>query len=200
MPLIRNFLHGDLTYTQKVIIVATGPLENLLLALLPVVGYTLLRYRRTPSRPMIFVIFIGSQFPDMVDKTLEFVRIVPWGRVGMHSLVFAVPFILSLVAYATVTDRPHLGAGFGFSYAVGWFLDFYNQLLSGTIPPSILWPFSSLSKPAATTAGAYWGGPGGIFLLLWSGVSVLILAIALVLLVRDVSTHLGQGTHDRRTR
>lgn len=186
MPILKYFL-SDLTRTEKIALIALGPLETFLLALLPVLGYVFIRYRRSPTRPMLFVVFIGSQFPDLVDKPLELARVVPWGRVGMHSLPFAIPAAVLVLVYARATDRTHLGVGFVFAYSVHWLTDWIPKFIEGTIPPSIFWPFTTISK----SPGAWWGGPGQIFLILWSICSVILLGLVLVLLVRDISNHLN---------
>ena len=100
------------------------PHEHFLVAALPVVGYFLLRYQRLPSKNMIFVVSVGSQFPDLVDKPLAHtVALLPSGRVFMHSLPFAIPISILVLWYGIVTDRPALSDGFVFSYVIHIFAD-----------------------------------------------------------------------------
>jgi hypothetical protein len=57
----------------------------------PVFAYVLVRNRGLPSRALSFAVFVGSQFPDLVDKPLaQELVVIPSGRVFVHSLLFAV--------------------------------------------------------------------------------------------------------------
>lgn len=181
MPFLKYFLSPQ-TRSEKIALIALGPLETFILALLPVVAFVFIRYRRLPTRPMLFVVFIGSQFPDLIDKPLELARVVPWGRTGMHSLPFAIPVVVLVLAYARATDRMHLGVGFVFAYSVHWLTDWLPKFTQGTIPPSIFWPFTTVSK----SPGAWWGGPGQIFLILWSSISLVLLGVVFTLLMKDI--------------
>lgn len=184
MPILEYFLSAS-TRAEKIALIALGPLETALLALLPVLGYVFVRYRRLPTRPMLFVVFVGSQYPDLIDKPLELARVVPWGRTGMHSLPFAIPVVVLVLAYAWLTDRLHLGVGFVFGYTVALLTDWLPKSMQGTIPPSVFWPFTTVSK----SPGAWWGGPGQIFLILWSVFSLGLLGVVFTLLIKDVSNH-----------
>ncbi len=71
-----------------------SPLEHALAALIPVTIYILLRRHRLPSKTMLSVVSFGSVFPDLVDKPVAYGNLIPWGRVFMHSLPFAIPVVL----------------------------------------------------------------------------------------------------------
>ena len=70
------------------------PIEHFLVAFLPVLMYVLVIDRRLPTVRLVAVAFIGSQFPDLVDKPLAYqFGLIPSGRVFMHSLPIALPFL-----------------------------------------------------------------------------------------------------------
>jgi hypothetical protein len=160
------------------------PHEHFLIAVLPIVGYYLLRYQRFPSKSLIFVIFVGSQFPDLVDKPLAHaVLILPSGRVFIHSLPFAIPICVLAIYYGAATHRPELSGAFVFAYLAHIFTDTQHVLLDGGVPPDLFWPLMrSLPRPVEPP----WGGPDGIYIALWTMFSVLILGVALIITTRDV--------------
>ncbi len=164
------------------------PLEHFLAAFLPVLAFFLLRHRQLPSLGVVFVVFVGSQFPDLVDKPLSLANIIPWGRVFMHSLPFALPIAAAILWYAVATDQQHLGGGFVFAYLLHIPGDWYGHLLSGEIPPDLLWPI--LSIPAHPDAPG-WGGPGDIYAYVWSFYSILLLSFVFMLVTADLSYQLA---------
>jgi hypothetical protein len=163
------------------------PLEHFLAAFLPVLAFFLLRYRQLPSLGVVFVVFVGSQFPDLVDKPLSLANVIPWGRVFMHSLPFALPMAAVVLLYAVATDQQHLGGGFVFAYLLHIPGDWYGRLLSGEIPPDLLWPIMSI--PAHPDAPG-WGGPGDIYAYMWSFYSILLLSLVFMMLTADISYQL----------
>jgi hypothetical protein len=165
------------------------PSEHFIIALLPVAGYALLRDRHLPSLQLVAVTFFGSQFPDLIDKPLAYeLHLIPSGRVFMHSLPFAVPLSIAVVAYAVRTDRTRLGAAFAFAHLSHLVAD--NQRI---LPPDpyvssdLLWP---LQPPVMRPAVPQWVGEGAVNLHLWTGFSVLVLALAAYILVVDLQTQL----------
>ena len=92
------------------------PWGHLFVAALPVVAYVLVRDRRLPTPKLLYVVFVGSQFPDLVDKPLahQFL-LIPNGRMFAHSLVVAVP--LCLVVTLAVRRSGHLREGVTFAFA-----------------------------------------------------------------------------------
>ena len=166
------------------------PHEHFLVAALPVVGYFLLRYQRLPSKSTIFVVFVGSQFPDLVDKPLAHtVALLPSGRVFMHSLPFAIPISILVLWYGIVTDRPALSDGFVFAYVIHIFADWQHMLRAGELPPNLLWPFM---EPLPSPVEPFWAGPGGINVSLWTMFSIVVLSGTLLLVAMDVSYQLSE--------
>ena len=164
------------------------PHEHFLVAALPIFGYILLRHRRLPSKAMTFVVFVGSQFPDIIDKPLAHsAGFLPSGRVFMHSLPFAVPIAIGILAYGFKTDRPHLSIGFVWAYAAHIVADWYPLFLNGQLPPNLFWPFM---PPLPSEAVPGWAGPGAINVSLWTMVSIVILAATILLVAMDISVQL----------
>jgi membrane-bound metal-dependent hydrolase YbcI (DUF457 family) len=161
------------------------PIEHFIVAFLPAFAYVVVRDQGLPSRALSFVVFVGSQFPDIVDKPLAHVLvIIPSGRVFMHSLPFAIPISAIVLAYGWWTDRPRVAGGFVFAYLLHLFGDNRRVLLEGSIPPDLLWPFVA---PKPRPVVPYWAGVNGINLYLWTVFSVVVLSVTVVVVGRDVA-------------
>lgn len=130
------------------------PLGHFLLALLPVGAHVLLRYRRLPGPKLVGDVFLGSQFPDRVDKPLAHqFFLLPSGRVFMHSLPIAVPIWIGVLAVARNTDRPRGGGAFVFAWAPLLAGDSYRAFLGPDprIPSDLLWPLRPpIQRPIET--------------------------------------------------
>jgi hypothetical protein len=165
------------------------PIEHFIIALLPVAVYALLRDKQLPSLQLVAVTFFGSQFPDLIDKPLAYeLSLIPSGRVFMHSLPFAIPLSIAVVAYGIRTDRAKNGAAFTFAYLSHLVAD-NRQLLRPDpyVSSDLLWP---LQPPIVRPAVPQWVGEGALNLHLWTGFSVAILALGAYVLVVDLKTHL----------
>jgi len=106
----------------------------------------------------------------------------------MHSLPFAIPLSIVVVAYAVRTDRTRLGTAFAFAHLSHLVAD--NQQL---LPPNLyvssdlLWP---LQPPVARSPVPQWVGEGAVNLHLWTGFSVLVLTLVAYVLVVDLQAQL----------
>lgn len=180
------------------------PHQHFIVALVPVVAYVLVSDRRLPTRHLVGVVFLGSQFPDLVDKPLahQFV-VLPSGRVFMHSVPTVLPFLLVLGVYGWKTERLGLSLAFGFAHLSHVLADHTSSLLSTNpqLPPELLWPFL---PPTASPVTPSWAGPGGIFVQLWTAFSIVVLASSIVVLLHTERTridtvreHLVQATYRR---
>jgi len=170
------------------------PIEHFVVAVVPVVGYVVVRDREFPGAWLVLVAFLGSQFPDLVDKPLAHVLFVlPSGRVFMHSLPFAVPLSLLVIGYARQTGRLRTGGVFVFAYVSHLAADNYRALTGAGahVPADLLWPFV---PPTPRPPVPYWAGPNSINLHLWSLFSVATLALVAYVLVLDVRAHLPLRT------
>ena len=160
------------------------PHEHLLVALLPVVTYVAVRDRRLPTRGVVFATAVGSQFPDLVDKPLAHqFGVLPSGRVFMHSLPFALPIALGVLAYGWYTDRPRVAGAFVGAYLLHLVGDTYRSLLAGEIPAELLWPFIATQSRSGVPT---WAGVDGINVRLWTVFSAVVLAVTLLVLARDI--------------
>jgi hypothetical protein len=165
------------------------PIEHFIIALLPIAVYALLRDRQLPSLQLVAVAFFGSQFPDLIDKPLAHeLYLIPSGRVFMHSLPFAIPLAIAIIAYGIKTERARLGGAFAFAYFTHLLAD--NKRLLPPDPhvsPDLLWP---LQPPVARSIVPHWAGEGSVNLHLWTAFSVVVLALAAYVLVVDLKTQL----------
>ncbi|QCC48223.1 metal-dependent hydrolase [Halobellus limi] len=165
------------------------PLEHFIVAFLPVLGYVLVRDGRLPTLRLVALVFVGSQFPDLIDKPLAHqFGVIPSGRVFMHSLPVAVPFLAAVALYGWKTDRNRLSSAFAFAHLSHLLADNYRPLLppSPTVSPDLLWPFT---PPATRAPVPHWAGPGGINVRLWTLFSAVVLAVCAYVLVADVREH-----------
>lgn len=160
------------------------PIEHFVIAFLPAVSYVLVRDHSPPSSSLVFAVFIGSQFPDLIDKPLAYYfGLLPSGRVFMHSLPFALPIAVCVLAYGVWTDRPRLAGGFVLAQLLHLYADNRGSLRAGLTPPDLLWPFAA---PQPRPAVPYWAGPDGINILLWTAFSGVVLSTTAAVMVHDV--------------
>ncbi|TKX61479.1 metal-dependent hydrolase [Halorubrum sp. GN12_10-3_MGM] len=160
------------------------PHGHLLVALLPVIAYVAVRDRHLPTRGVVFVTAVGSQFPDFVDKPLAHqFGVLPSGRVFVHSLPFALPIAAGVLAYGHYTERPRVAGAFAAAYLSHMVGDTYRSLLAGQVPPDLLWPFVA-ARPRPTVP--FWAGVNGINVRLWTAFSAVILVVTLVVVAQDV--------------
>jgi membrane-bound metal-dependent hydrolase YbcI (DUF457 family) len=165
------------------------PIEHFIVAVVPVIAYILVRDRRPPAVRLLAVVFVGSQFPDLIDKPLAHqFGIIPSGRVFMHSLPVAVPFLAAVALYGWKTDRNRLSSAFAFAYLSHLLADNYRPLLAPipTVSPDLLWPFT---RPVTRAPVPHWAGAGGINVRLWTLFSVVVVSICVYVLVVDVREH-----------
>jgi len=122
-----------------------------------------------------FVLAVGTQYPDLVDKPVGgYLGLVPWGRVFMHSLPFAVPVSGVALAYFVGTGRPGLGFGFVFGYFTHLLSDWRNQLRGGEVPADLFWPLVPLGARPETPG---WAGDGRINLKIYTAVAAFVVVI-----------------------
>ena len=168
-------------------------MEHFVVAFLPVLAYVVGRDRRLPSLRLVGVVFVGSQFPDLVDKPLAHqFGILPSGRVFMHSLPTAIPVLLVIAWYGWKTDRIRVSSAFVFAHLSHLIADNYQAFLGPNprFPPDLLWPFA---PPIARPISPYWAGPVGINVRLWTIFSIVLLSIVVSILVIDLRNHFGKA-------
>lgn len=153
----------------------------------------LARDRSPPTRGLLFVVFVGSLFPGLVDKPLAHqFFLIPTGRAFTHSPLVAIP--LSVGVLLAVQRSGHLREGTAFVFAYGahvvtdvlWMLEY-----TPTDPlRHLLWP---LLPAPSTPRVPEWAGPGEIYLTLWTAFSITLLSLTVYLLARE----LDGGTQSR---
>lgn len=120
------------------------PIDHVLVALLPVVGYYLLRYRRLPSGTIVAVAVFAGLFADLVDKPLAWTfGIVPSGRMVAHSIAISIPLVVGVLLVAYWVDRPAHGVVFTWGHLSHLAGDFYPVLSRGSeyyFYPNMFWP------------------------------------------------------------
>ena len=166
------------------------PIEHFIVALLPVLVGVLTVKRRLPSLQFIGVVFVGSQFPDLIDKPLALeLGLIPTGRIFMHSLPTALPVLLVVAWYGWRTKRTHLSGGFIFAHLSHILADNYRVLTGPepSIPPDILWP---LTQATPRPLLPYWAGANSINIHLWTLFSVTVLGVCLYIVIMDIRSQL----------
>lgn len=161
----------------------------------------------TPAAGGAVAVAVGTQFPDLVDKTLGWAgTVLPSGQSLAHSLLFAVPFVVLVGAVTVVVDRRDLGLAFGVGYLTHLPGDVvYPAMLGGEFNLSfLLWPVlaPSGSQPSAMFAHvqeliatflALLATPQGLYYLFFE---LLLLAVALSLWLLDGSPGLPLHSRD----
>lgn len=169
------------------------PVGHLLATAIPVLAYVLIRDRARPTRKLLFVVFFGSLFPDLIDKPLAYQWfLIPNGRAFAHSPLIAIPLSIGVLLIVRRTGHVREGVVFVFAYVAHIVADFWWLL---DYPASnhyqyLLWPL----VPAPTTPRVpAWAGPNAIYLTLWTVFSLAVLFFTGYLLVRE----LRAGTRPR---
>jgi len=156
------------------------PPGHFLVAAVPATVYLIWQDRQLPGWTALFVIGVGSQFPDLIDKPLAHLFfLLPNGRVGAHSLPIAIPIAGIALSVAWRLNRRRAGGLFVFAYATHLFADYYRVLFSPDpqLPPGLLWP---LVPPLPGRLEPRWAGPNSINVKLWSLFSAIVLLVGIV--------------------
>lgn len=168
------------------------PVEHFIIAFLPAVAIVVLVDRHLPSLRFVGVVFVGSQFPDLVDKPLaHYFGVIPSGRVFMHSLPIALPFLLLVLWYGWWTQQSRLSVVFIGAHLSHLLADNYHALRGPppSIPTDLLWP---ITDAAPRPAVPYWAGPNSINLFLWTAFSATVLTVCVWFLIGDVRTQFAE--------
>jgi hypothetical protein len=166
------------------------PPGHFLVAFGPVFAYVVFRDRRRPSMGLVWIVVLGSQWPDLIDKPLaNYTDLIPTGRVFMHSLPVALPVSMVALAYAKRTGRDRAGYAFVFAYLLHLVGDNYPGFLESSPRAwwDLLWP---LTPAKARPEVPYWAGPDQSYVNVWTGIALVILSVAVAALVRDVHRQL----------
>ncbi|WP_424016468.1 metal-dependent hydrolase [Halorientalis pallida] len=97
----------------------------------------------SPRGGPVLAMVLGTQFPDLLDKPLNWWFSVLDGRGIGHSLLTMVPLCVAVYLFARRYDRGPLGAAFGVGVLTHLPGDAWVALLSGEFPAEasyLLWP------------------------------------------------------------
>jgi hypothetical protein len=109
--------------------------------------------RRPPHGVALGALLVGTQFPDLVDKPLAFVGVLPSGRSLAHSLFFAVGLLVVLRFVTRRYGRPHLAVAFGFGHVSHVLGDLWRPIAEGRVGELafLLWPVLPAPEYVADT-------------------------------------------------
>ena len=174
------------------------PVEHFIVVFIPAVLVVVLSDRRLPTLPFVGAVFVGSQFPDLIDKPLAHVfGVIPSGRVFMHSFPTAAPVWLVVAWYGWRTRRPRLSAAFIAGHVSHILADNYRAFQGSTpsIPPDMLWP---ITDAAPRPPVPYWAGPNSINLHLWTVFSITVLTLLAYIVLQDIAAHRGTSASHQK--
>ena len=107
---------------------------------------------RLPDSRATFLVLLGTQLPDLVDKPLAWAGILPGGRTLAHSLVVAVPLSVAVYLYARRHGESYAALAFGVGYVSHPLVDGFKPLLVGEYQyvHYLLWPLFGFDPPSYT--------------------------------------------------
>lgn len=111
------------------------------------------RFRRPPRPEPALAVLVGSQFPDIIDKPLAWVGVLPGGRTLAHSLLFATALIVVVYTAAFALDRVETATAFVIGHLSHLLADVPMRAFLGYPHATefLLWPFFAPSTFAFET-------------------------------------------------
>jgi len=161
------------------------PIGHVLVAYLVWTGYSHLRYRRSPTTPEVWLVGVGSQLPDIVDKPLAWwLGVLPSGRSLGHSLLTAAVLVLVL-RRVVPSERRSLVAPLAVSLVGHDLVDAIAPISRGEFGylAYLLWPIVDL--PAYDPPPPLLSAIGESLLRGISGPDVLVIAAVVVVWIAD---------------
>ncbi|WP_228841818.1 metal-dependent hydrolase [Haloarcula sp. CBA1127] len=135
------------------------PEGHFLLAAVPLTVYTVVRWRHLPSGPMVLLLLVATQLPDVIDKPLAWTfAILPSGRMLAHSLVVSLPVLTILVLLAARQGYGRYAVVFSAGYLSHIASDFYPIVRLGTdyyFFPNLFWPLLSANPDRTPSFAAH---------------------------------------------
>lgn len=129
------------------------------------VGYLLysvfvhLATRRRPTGPATVALALGTQFPDLVDKTLAWgFGVLPNGRSLAHSLITAAVVIVAVQVLLRRRNRDDIANAFGIGYVSHVFADALSPVLANNYDglAFLAWPIlPAIEYPTQPSIVAY---------------------------------------------
>lgn len=127
------------------------PWEHLAVGYLLYSGYVHFAYGESPTTGPVLLVVLGTQFPDLVDKTLGWtVSVFPSGVSVAHSVFTAMGLSAGLVVLSRRLGHRKLGIGFAIGYLSHIPADMiYPLLLGGRLNlGAFFWPLVTATGPA----------------------------------------------------
>ncbi|WP_077067789.1 metal-dependent hydrolase [Haloarcula rubripromontorii] len=135
------------------------PAGHFLLAAVPLTVYTVAQWRRLPSGPMVLLLLVATQLPDVIDKPLAWTfAILPSGRMLAHSLVVSLPLLTGVVLLAARWGYVRYAVVFSAGYLSHIAGDFYPILRLGTeyyFFPNLFWPLLAANPDRTPSFAAH---------------------------------------------
>ncbi|WP_239642276.1 MULTISPECIES: metal-dependent hydrolase [Haloarcula] len=135
------------------------PAGHFLLAAVPLTVYTVARWHHLPSGPMVLLLLVATQLPDVIDKPLAWTfAILPSGRMLAHSLVVSLPVLTILVLLAARQGYGRYAVVFSAGYLSHIAGDFYPIVRLGTdyyFFPNLFWPLLSATPDRTPSFAAH---------------------------------------------
>ena len=135
------------------------PTGHFLLAAVPLAVYTVARWRRLPSGPVVLLLIVATQLPDVIDKPLAWTfAILPSGRMLAHSLVVSLPILTVIVLLAVRWGYGRYAVVFSASYLSHIAGDFYPIVWLGTeyyFFPNLFWPLLAANPDRTPSFSAH---------------------------------------------
>lgn len=123
--------------------------------------------RNPPGDAAAIAVIVGTQVPDLVDKPLAWwLGVLPAGRSLAHSLLFAVPVVLTGLVLTGWAGRKDVGVAFGVGYLLHLPGDVVYPILLGSEPAVgfLLYPLVPAESYATTGVVARVGNLAADFL------------------------------------
>ncbi|AAV45998.1 unknown [Haloarcula marismortui ATCC 43049] len=135
------------------------PAGHFLLAAVPLTVYTVARWRRLPSGPVVLLLLVATQLPDVIDKPLAWTfAILPSGRMLAHSLVVSLPVLTVVVLLAAHRGYGQYGMVFSAGYLSHIAGDFYPIARLGMeyyFFPNLFWPLLAANPDRTPSFAAH---------------------------------------------
>jgi len=150
---------GEQLFFSRTVASTVYPEGHFLLAAIPLTVYTVARWRRLPSGPMVLLLLVATQLPDVIDKPLAWTfAVLPSGRMLAHSLVVCLPVLSILVLLAARRGYGRYAVVFSAAYLSHIAGDFYPIVHQGTdyyFFPNLFWPLLPANPDRASSFAAH---------------------------------------------
>jgi len=150
---------GEQFFSPRIVGFTVYPEGHFLLAAVPLTAYTVARWRRLPSGPMVLLLLVATQLPDVIDKPLAWTfAILPSGRMLAHSLVVSLPILSVLVLLAARRGYGRYAVVFSAGYLSHIAGDFYPIVRLGTdyyFFPNLFWPLLAANPDRTPSFAAH---------------------------------------------